>query len=115
VPSVYGEERSYVGLAAGARVYVPTVGRLRLFFDALAGGSYNHAELTTAATLLDEGDWFVQGALAGGLQYRLLRTLSLGARVKWTASDDPLSDLREELGLSTAFPWALSAAATWHF
>jgi hypothetical protein len=114
-PSLHADERSYLGFAGGARLYIPTVGRLRLFLDALGGASYNHAELTTATTELGEGDFFVQGSLAGGMQYRLLRTLSLGARVKWTASDDPLSDLREELGLSSAFPWAVTGAATWHF
>lgn len=114
-PSVYGDVRHYFGLGAGLRLYVPIAGGLRLFFDALAGASYNTAELDTAAVQLDESDWFIQGALGGGLQYRLLHGLSLGARVKWTASDDPLSDVRTELGLSNAFSWALTAGATWHF
>lgn len=114
-PSVRRDERSYFGLSAGVRLYIPIAGELRLFFDALGGASYNTALLGTAAVQLDESDWFIQGALAGGLQYRLLHALSLGARVKWIASDDPLSDVREDLGLSNAFPWTATAGATWHF
>jgi hypothetical protein len=115
VPSVRADERSYFGLAAGVRLYVPIAGELRLFLDALGGASYNTAKLETAAVQLDESDWFIQGALAGGLQYRLLNGLSLGARVKWTASDDPLSDVRDRLGLSDAFPFTITTGMTWHF
>jgi hypothetical protein len=114
-PTVRSDQRSYFGLSAGVRLYLPIAGDLRLFFDALGGASYNSAELGTAAVQLDESDWYVQGALAAGLQYRLAQPLSLGLRVKWIASDDPLSDVRERLGLSNAFPWTTAVSATWHF
>jgi hypothetical protein len=113
--SIRSDERSYLGLAGGARLYVPLGGKLRLFFDVLAGASYNGAEISSAASTLQESDWFVMGALAGGAQYRLLHSLSLGLRAKWLVSEDPLWELRDALGLSNAFPFVLSAGVTWHF
>ena len=112
----FADRRSYSGIGTGLRIYIPLFFGLRVFGDLLGGGVYFDGDvLTPSNAQIHDSAWDWQLVFGGGLQYRLQRGLSLGARVRWQHSVDPLSDLRTQIGLSDDTVWSLTGGATWHF
>lgn len=78
-------ERAVIDLGGGVRFTVPIFGRIRLYTDCLVGyghvftdlslGAYESYETSTGGFAL---------TVAGGVQYRLARFMSLGLRGEWT-------------------------------
>jgi hypothetical protein len=113
----FSESRSAFDLALGLRVYIPVFGPLRLFVDTLGGAAMVNSTLVRPGmtTLESDNEWawaFVAGA---GVQVRLFENLSIGGRLRLLFTDDPLSDLRDQLGIGTPIPVSVTVGATWHF
>jgi hypothetical protein len=111
----FRDKRTYRDLAAGLRIYLPIFGPIRLFADALVGASHISTSLERDGHDLTVADgWQGLFSLGGGLQVRIWRHLSLGARFKAVVSGDDVANLRRLTGTS---PTRLSATAgvTWHF
>lgn len=113
----FHEERSYRDLALGLRVYIPVYGPLRLFVDAMGGGSHVAALVERDnLTALSSSHWAGMGLLATGLQLRLFHHLSVGLRAKVVlAGGDALDGLREVLRIETPTRTSATAGLTWHF
>jgi hypothetical protein len=111
----FREERSFRDLALGLRIYMP-LGRLRLFVDAMGGGSHTHAFLERdGLSSLSASDWSGMGLVAGGLQLRLIHHLSLGMRFKAVFSGDGLDDLRAMESIEDPVRTSATVGLTWHF
>jgi len=112
----FEEGRSWIDLALGARIYVPIAGPVRVFVDALGGGSWGSAWIERPGTrTLDPSEWTPLALVGTGVQVRMLHGLSVGARIAFRFAGDPLADLREALGIDTLPPLVVSAGLTWHF
>jgi len=113
----FHEERSYRDLALGLRVYAPVYGPLRLFVDAMGGGSHVAALVERdGLTALSSRNWTGMGLLAAGLQLRLFHHLAIGLRAKVVlAGGDALDGLREVLSVETPTRTSATAGLTWHF
>lgn len=111
----YATDRRYWNVAAGLRIYVPVWGPVRVLADAMLGGAYvdsslQHRDLTP----LETNDWYILGAVAAGIQLRVLHQLSIGVRAKLLLTDDGLSELRDVLGIDSALPAMVTVGLTWH-
>jgi len=112
----FSEERSYRDLALGLRTYVPIFGPVRLFLDLMGGGSHVAATLERDNLYtLSASDWFGMGQFAGGIQLRVLHHLSVGMRYKLVLTDDPLSNMRQVVGIPTPLRSSVTMGLTWHF
>jgi hypothetical protein len=111
----FREERSFRDIAAGLRIYVP-FGRLRLFVDAMGGGSHTQAFLERdGLSPLSASDWSGMGLVGGGLQLRLIHHLSIGVRCKAFFSGDDLDDLRDMERIDDPVRTSATMGLTWHF
>lgn len=112
----YRDERTYRDLAGGLRVYLPIYGPVRIFADGLIGGSHVAASLDRQglAARTAEG-WLPLFALAGGLQVRIFRFLSVGMRAKFVLTDDDVAGLRQVVAAESPLRATVTAGLTWHF
>ncbi|MEM9194613.1 MAG: hypothetical protein AAGF12_35875 [Myxococcota bacterium] len=111
----YEDSRSYFGMGLGLRTYIPVFGPLRLHFDLVGGAALSTASLEGFNLGTEGEEWYAMAALAAGVQFRMFRLLSVGLRVRYQFTDDPLSEFRESLGLSTSSPVQVLGGTTWHF
>ena len=112
----FEEGRSWIDVALGGRIYVPIAGPVRIFLDALGGGSWGTAWLERPGSrTLDPSEWTPLAIVGTGVQVRMLHGLSVGGRIAFRFAGDPLSELRDELGIDTLPPLVVSAGLTWHF
>jgi hypothetical protein len=112
----FREERSYRDLALGLRIYVPVYGPLRLFVDAMGGGSHAAALMEREGlSTLSTNDWNAVGLLASGVQVRLFHHLSIGLRARVVLGGDNLEGLRQLVGTDTPTRTSMTAGLTWHF
>lgn len=79
--------RSHRDLMGGLRVYMPIYGSLRIFGDVLGGGTLVSESLDVNDVNEAAQQWYPLLCLAGGIQARVLRHLSVGARVKAAFAD----------------------------
>lgn len=108
--------RGSLDLAAGLRIYWPVLGSLRLFVDGLLGVSRVDATLHHQGfRSLHSNDFYLAGIMAGGVQYRLIRSLSLGLRLRVTLAEDGLAEPRRALLGSSSTRTSLTGGLTWHF
>jgi len=113
---LFRDERDYRDLAAGLRLYVPLFAVLRLFGDALVGGSHQSVWLERDELPLREvSGWNMHAHVAAGLQYRLLYHMSIGVRAKVALTDPDLAGLHAAVGQRVPLRTSLTAGLTWHF
>jgi hypothetical protein len=111
----YATDRRYWNVAAGLRIYIPVWGPVRIFGDATLGGAYVASSLARPdVSPRAAGDWYILGAVAAGVQIRVLHQLAFGLRAKLLLTDDGLSELRETLGIASAVPAMVTLGLTWH-
>lgn len=109
------DESDVLDAATGIRGYVPIWGPVRIFGDALVGGTYTSTTLQGPSLRpARAGNWYGSGLLGGGVQFRILPSLSLGVRVLARLTRDPFAELRSRLKLNSSVPFTVSAGATWH-
>jgi len=112
---MFEADRRYWNVAAGLRIYIPVWGPVRIFGDATLGGAYVLSSLLRRdLDPLEADDWYVMGAVAAGVQARVLHHLSIGVRGKLFFADDGLSDLRDRLDIAGGIPATVTAGLTWH-
>jgi hypothetical protein len=115
-PLPFRDERAHRELTLGLRLYVPIVGPLRLFVEALGGAGYVSASLERAdLPSLAASGWVKLATVGGGVQLRLLHHLSLGVRARAVLTDDDLGDLRALSGAQSVRRVSVLAGMTWHF
>jgi hypothetical protein len=116
IPDGFRDARSQRDLALGLRVYLPIYGGLRLFADALGGGSYHAGSIEgPGLPTRSSSGWAPLGVFATGLQVRFIQQLAVGLRVRFTLSRDELDGLREAMGDAATRPVSFMAGLTWHF
>jgi opacity protein-like surface antigen len=112
------DQRRYLDLRGGVRAYLPILGPVRLFADALVGGTYIDAQLgsesSPAGPIVRQG-WKTLVALGGGLQVRFLRHLSVGLRSTVVLTRQDIGDMRALSTRQSQFRTNVMAGLTWHF
>ncbi len=112
----YIDQRSYLDVAAGLRIYVPLLYGFRAMADAQAGGSRVSARLERSGLPPRSGvGWRPLFQVAVGVQYRIRRWLSLGLRHRILLTNDDLAGLRELVQAEAPHRSLLTASLTWHF
>jgi len=110
------EEGQFGDLALGPRMYLPIVGRLRLFVEGLIGatlasGSYFEQGLAP----LRAYEWLALAQVSAGLQWRVLYELSLGIRAGFAFNQTGLTGVARVAGVRDLTRPTLAAGLTWHF
>ncbi len=114
----YEASRHHLDVLMGLRIYAPLFGPLRLFTDFLGGGSHVWSSVQGGTFGAYEAQgWrgvFVWGI---GLQVRVTQELSVGGRLALRTAGDPLSELRDYLGLDDTGGLSVNLGGTvsWHF
>lgn len=112
----FRDERAFTDIAAGLRVYAPIWGPLRLYADALIGGSHQSATLEREGiTSRQVSAWSFHSQVSAGLQFRLLYHLSLGLRAKVVLTPEDPYGLLAMVGEEAPLRTTLTAGLTWHF
>jgi hypothetical protein len=112
----FRDERSRRDIDFGLRIYVPIWGPLRLFGDILGGATYVSASLQRdGLPTVQSSTWGGLAVAAVGLQVRVLRNLSFGARARFTLTGEEPDGLRATMMAESHKPITFMAAMTWHF
>jgi len=112
----FRDQRGYRDLALGLRVYLPVLGRLRLFGDILGGGSWVSGTIARGDLVeRSVSGWEGLAVVGGGLQLRLVKGLSVGLRARYALTGDELDGLRSAMGVPSHRPASVMAGLTWHF
>jgi hypothetical protein len=112
------EYGSFGDLALGPRVYLPIAGPLRLFVDGQLGASYASAtfvERDSGRGPLSADEWLGLGIVSSGLSLRLIRALSIGARVSLAFNEAGLAGAARLAGVRDPVRVSINAGVTWHF
>ena len=106
-----GDAGQLLWLAPGLRLYLPLPVGLRVFAELSAGAVYLRDEVIAGRSDIYVSRWETQLTIAGGLQYRFIRELSVGARMAHRFVDDTRQDTR----LRQWGGWTPTGSVTWHF
>lgn len=113
--------RTYVDIFGGLRLLLPIYDELRVYADFLAGagyigGSVNRAEGPTVGPTIDKSDWFAEGIIAAGLQYRWHHYASTGFRVEtiFGNQDAELLDAFAGQDSGSGVRLSILVTQTWH-
>ncbi len=109
----FGESRTHFSLALGLRIFVPVFGPLRLFAEGLGGAALSQATLERhgGGAALSASEWQPAATVGAGMQVRVLHELSLGLRLRWLITGDPLGALPDR---GSHVPTSLMLTVGWH-
>ncbi|MCK5798585.1 MAG: hypothetical protein KAI47_15440 [Deltaproteobacteria bacterium] len=113
----YRDDRSFLDLAVGLRIYLPIWGPIRLFGDGAFGASYVSANLEQHdGPVVVANGWMSIFQFSGGVQVRLFHALSVGLRLKGIiGNEQAISGLYALVGETLPIRTVATANLTWHF
>lgn len=112
----FSDDRHFVDVGGGLRLYLPLYRSLRLFVDGVFGATYLDAQLDRQTLPLRQAaGWEPLGQLGCGLQLRFQPNLSVGLRARWDVLGGDLAGLYAMAGQPAPTRSAALASLTWHF
>ncbi|PIE18977.1 MAG: hypothetical protein CSA65_03675 [Proteobacteria bacterium] len=113
----YRDDRSFLDLVVGLRIYLPIWGPIRLFGDVGVGASYVSANLEQHDGPIVAADgWMSLFQFSGGVQVRLFHSLSVGLRLKGVVGNEQaISGLYNLVGETLPIRTMATANLVWHF
>jgi hypothetical protein len=113
----FSSERTYVDIFGGLRLLLPVFDELRVYADILAGAGYQGGSVLRAeGPRIDRSEWFAEGIVAAGLQYRWNHYASTGIRLETIFGNQDAALLDAFAGQESGSGVRLSVMVTqtWH-